>query len=116
MNISELPTRQYQMKNSALIQSAEMLKLFLERDIADLEARGMGAAQIAELDTLTQEFKDLKPDTWWRSNLKEVVAQRDALRTELQYTIEEIRVICSVVVAALMGFSLANRHSRSSRE
>lgn len=97
MNISELPTRQYQMKNSTLIQSAEMLKLFLERDIADLAARGMGAAQIAELDTLTQEFKEQKPDTWWRSNLKEVVAQRDALRTELQYTIEEIRVICSVV-------------------
>lgn len=97
MNISELPVRQYNMKNSTLIQSAEMLKLFLERDVADLTPRGMGAPQIAELETLTQEFKELKPDSWWRSNLKSIVAERDALRTEIQYTIEEIRVISAIV-------------------
>lgn len=97
MNQVEMPLRQYAMSNATLIQSAEMLKIFLERDASDLSARGIGAAQITALETLTTEFRDLKPDSWWRSNTKLTVEQRDTLRIDIQYTIEEIREICQIV-------------------
>lgn len=97
MNQVEMPIRQYAMSNATLIQSAEMLKIFLERDASDLSSRGIGAAQITELETLTTEFAELKPDSWWRSNTKLVVEQRDAARTDIQYTLEEIREICLIV-------------------
>lgn len=97
MNQVEMPIRQYAMSNATLIQSAEMLKIFLERDASDLSSRGIGAAQITELETLTTEFADLKPDSWWRSNTKLLNAQRDAVRTDIQYTLEEIREICLIV-------------------
>ncbi|HRI29928.1 MAG TPA: hypothetical protein PLQ21_00245 [Candidatus Kapabacteria bacterium] len=63
MNQVEMPIRHYAMSNATLIQSAEMLKIFLERDASDLSSRGIGAAQITELETLTTEFADLKPDS-----------------------------------------------------
>ncbi len=97
MNQAEMPLRQYAMSNATLIQSAEMLSIFLERDASDLSARGIGAAQITALETLTTEFRDLKPDSWWRSNTKLLNAQRDAVRSDIQYTIEEIREICQIV-------------------
>lgn len=94
MDSREIPEQEWQITQAALIQRSQLLKIYLERDAADLAPRGVTPGVIAALAAQSALFDALKTDSWWVDEITAAVAARDAKRHAVMLMIEELRDIC----------------------